>query len=92
MHLRDLPQLGRQGTGTDPRSHLTYSAAVRLAWPNGDLYAQQAEQDSYRFRGHRTGGVDGVKMMLVNYPNMPTGRTPTSDAAKVVVSVLNTAF
>ena len=30
-------------------------------------------------------GVEGVKIMLVNYPNMPTGQVPTEDLFKKII-------
>ena len=30
-------------------------------------------------------GLDGVKMMLVNYPNMPTGQTPSMELFKKII-------
>ena len=40
-----------------------------------------------RFRGdpREKAGLDGVKMMLINYPNMPTGQTPTMELFQQIV-------
>ncbi len=58
----------------------TYSAAVRLAGGTIVSYALDRENDFLPdFGAIERAGVDGVKIMFVNYPNMPTGRTPTPE-------------
>lgn len=58
----------------------TYSAAVRLAGGEMVTYALNKETN-FRpdFAAIEKAGLDGVKMMLINYPNMPTGQTPTME-------------
>lgn len=56
----------------------TYSAAVRLSGGQMVTYALNKQTGFLPdFEAIERGGLDGVKMMLVNYPNMPTGQTPT---------------
>ncbi len=38
------------------------------------------------FEAIEKAGLDGVKMMLVNYPNMPTGQTPTLELFERIVA------
>lgn len=58
----------------------TYSAAVRLSGGEMVPYALNEETDFYPdFEAIERAGLDGVKMMLVNYPNMPTGQKPTKE-------------
>ena len=52
----------------------TYSAAVKLAGGEMVTYALNKQTDFLPdFEAIEKAGLDGVKMMLVNYPNMPTG-------------------
>ena len=58
----------------------TYSAAVRLAGGEMLPYALNKETNFYPdFEAIERAGLDGVKMMLVNYPNMPTGANATPE-------------
>ncbi|MCM1352316.1 MAG: aminotransferase class I/II-fold pyridoxal phosphate-dependent enzyme [Alistipes senegalensis] len=64
----------------------TYSAAVRLAGGQMMPYALNKQTDFYPdFEAIERAGLDGVKMMLVNYPNMPTGQTPTRELLQKAV-------
>ena len=64
----------------------TYSAAVRLAGGQMVTYALNKQTGFLPdFEAIERAGLDGVKMMLVNYPNMPTGQTPTSELLQKVV-------
>ena len=58
----------------------TYSAAVRLSGGEIVPYALDEANDFLPdFCAIEQAGVEGVKLMFVNYPNMPTGRTPTPE-------------
>ena len=58
----------------------TYSAAVRLAGGEMLPYALNKQTNFYPdFDAIEKAGLDGVKMMLVNYPNMPTGANATPE-------------
>ena len=58
----------------------TYSAAVRLSGGVMVPYALNKQTDFYPdFEAIERAGLDGVKIMLVNYPNMPTGQVPTRE-------------
>ena len=64
----------------------TYSAAVRLAGGTMLPYALNKQTGFCPdFEAIEQAGLDGVKMMLVNYPNMPTGQTPTPELLQKVV-------
>ena len=64
----------------------TYSAAVRLAGGEMLPYALNKETNFYPdFEAIERAGLDGVKMMLVNYPNMPTGQTPTPELFQRII-------
>lgn len=64
----------------------TYSAAVRLAGGVMMPYAINKENNFYPdFEAIEKAGLDGVKMMLVNYPSMPTGQTPTMELFEKVI-------
>lgn len=65
----------------------TYSAAVRLAGGAIVPYALNRENDFLPdFGAIEQAGVEGVKIMFVNYPNMPTGRTPTPELFERLVA------
>ena len=58
----------------------TYSAAVKLAGGEMVTYALNKQTDFLPdFEAIEKAGLDGVKMMLVNYPNMPTGANATPE-------------
>ena len=64
----------------------TYSAAVRLAGGEMVTYALNKETNFYPdFAAIEKAGLDGVKMMLVNYPNMPTGQTPSMELFQKII-------
>ncbi len=64
----------------------TYSAAVRLAGGTMVPYALNKQTGFCPdFEAIEQAGLDSVKMMLVNYPNMPTGQTPTPELLQKVV-------
>lgn len=65
----------------------TYSAAVRLSGGRMVTYALNRQTGFLPdFEAIERGGLDGVKMMLVNYPNMPTGQTPTRELFEKLVA------
>lgn len=65
----------------------TYSAAVKLAGGEMVTYALNKQTDFLPdFEAIEKAGLDGVKMMLVNYPNMPTGQTPTLELFERIVA------
>ncbi len=58
----------------------TYSAAVKLSGGVMVPYALNKQTGFLPdFEAIEAAGLEGVKMMLVNYPNMPTGQTPTPE-------------
>ncbi|MCH5331135.1 MAG: aminotransferase class I/II-fold pyridoxal phosphate-dependent enzyme [Alistipes sp.] len=64
----------------------TYSAAVKLSGGVMQPYALNKENGFLPdFDAIESEGLDGVKIMLVNYPNMPTGQTPTPDLFEKLV-------
>lgn len=64
----------------------TYAAAVRLAGGEMLPYALTKENGFMPDFGQiERDGLDGVKIMLVNYPNMPTGQTPTRELFRRIV-------
>ena len=64
----------------------TYSAAVRLSGGEMLPYALNKQTNFYPdFEAIERAGLDGVKMMLVNYPNMPTGQTPTRELFEKII-------
>ncbi len=65
----------------------TYSAAVRLSGGVMVPYALNKQNDFYPdFEAIERAGLDGVKIMLVNYPNMPTGQVPTRELFERIVA------
>ncbi len=65
----------------------TYSAAVRLTGAQMVPYALNKQTGFYPdFDAIERAGLEGVKMMLVNYPNMPTGQVPTKELFERLVA------
>lgn len=65
----------------------TYSAAVRLAGGVMTPYALNKSNGFMPdFEAIEKAGLDGVKIMLVNYPNMPTGQTPTRELFEKIIA------
>lgn len=65
----------------------TYSAAVRLAGGEMVTYAlNKANGFTPDFEAIEAAGLEGVKMMLINYPNMPTGQTPTRELFEQIIA------
>ena len=65
----------------------TYSAAVRLAGGEMVTYAlNKANGFTPDFEAIEAAGLEGVKMMLINYPNMPTGQTPTEELFEQIIA------
>ena len=65
----------------------TYSAAVRLAGGEMVTYALNKATNFYPdFEAIEKAGLEGVKMMLVNYPNMPTGQTPSMELFEKIIA------
>ncbi len=64
----------------------TYSAAVKLSGGVMVPYSLNKQTGFLPdFEAIEAAGLEGVKMMLVNYPNMPTGQTPTPDLFEKLV-------
>lgn len=64
----------------------TYSAAVKLSGGVMVPYALNKQTGFLPdFEAIEAAGLEGVKMMLVNYPNMPTGQTPTPELFEKLV-------
>ncbi|MFI3281251.1 MAG: aminotransferase class I/II-fold pyridoxal phosphate-dependent enzyme [Rikenellaceae bacterium] len=64
----------------------TYSAAVRLAGGEMVTYAlNKGNGFTPDFEAIEAAGLEGVKMMLINYPNMPTGQTPTVELFEQII-------
>ncbi len=64
----------------------TYSAAVRLAGGEMVTYAlNKGNGFTPDFEAIEAAGLEGVKMMLINYPNMPTGQTPTIELFEQII-------
>ena len=62
----------------------TQTAFVEMCQIEG--YALNKQTGFYPdFEAIEKAGLDGVKMMLVNYPNMPTGQTPTMELFQKIV-------
>ncbi len=65
----------------------TYSAAVKLSGGVMVTYSLNKETGFLPdFEAIEAAGLEGVKMMLVNYPNMPTGQIPTPDLFEKLVA------
>ena len=65
----------------------TYSAAVKLSGSVMVPYSLNKQTGFLPdFEAIEAAGLEGVKMMLVNYPNMPTGQTPTPDLFEKLVA------
>lgn len=65
----------------------TYSSAVRLSGGTIVPYALNKRNGFMPdFEAMEREGVDGVKIMFVNYPNMPTGQTPTPELFERLVA------
>ena len=64
----------------------TYSSAVRLSGGEMVTYSLNKATNFYPdFDAIERAGLEGVKMMLVNYPNMPTGQTPSMELMQKIV-------
>ena len=65
----------------------TYSAAVRLSGGVMQTYAlNKANNFLPDFDAIEREGVEGVKIMLVNYPNMPTGQIPSNELFERIIA------
>lgn len=65
----------------------TYSAAVALCGGQMVEYPlNKANNFTPDFEAIEKAGLDGVKMMLVNYPNMPTGQLPTKELFEKIIA------
>ena len=65
----------------------TYNAAARLSGGVPVEYKLNKENGFLPdFEAIEKAGLDGVKMMIVNYPNMPTGQVPTMQLFKDLVA------
>lgn len=64
----------------------TYSAAVRLSGGEMVTYSLNEQNNFYPdFDAIEKAGLDGVKMMIINYPNMPTGQKPTRELFEKII-------
>ena len=64
----------------------TYSAAVKLSGGVMVPYSLNKQTGFLPdFEAIEAAGLEGVKMMLVNYPNMPTGQTPMPELFEKLV-------
>lgn len=65
----------------------TYSAAVELSGGVMLPYSLNKENNfTPDFEALEEAGLDGVKFMLINYPNMPTGQTPTKELFEKIIA------
>lgn len=65
----------------------TYSSTVRLSGGTIVRYALNKSNGFMPdFGAMERDGVEGVKIMFVNYPNMPTGQTPTTELFERIVA------
>ena len=65
----------------------TYSAAVRLSGGVMVPYSLNKATNFYPdFEAIEKAGLDGVKMMFINYPNMPTGQVPTPELFEKIIA------
>lgn len=65
----------------------TYSSAVRLTGCELLPYAlNKANGFMPDFEAIEAAGLEGVRLMFVNYPNMPTGQTPTRELFERIVA------
>ncbi|MFT4204420.1 MAG: aminotransferase class I/II-fold pyridoxal phosphate-dependent enzyme [Chitinophagaceae bacterium] len=65
----------------------TYSSNVALTGAELVPYALKAENDWYPdFEAIENNGLDGVKLMFVNYPQMPTGQPASIDVFEKLVA------
>ena len=65
----------------------TYTSAVTLAGGQMVTYPLNKENGFMPdFDAMEKAGVDDVKMMIVNYPNMPTGQTPTPELFERIIA------
>ena len=65
----------------------TYTSAVTLAGGTMVTYPLNKENGFLPdFAEIEKGGLDGVKMMIINYPNMPTGQTPTKELFEKIIA------
>ena len=69
----------------DP-GYAAYKAAVRMTGGEMVTYALNKANDFMPdFEAIERAGIEGVKMMFVNYPNMPTGQTPTRELFEKII-------
>ena len=65
----------------------TYSAGVQLSGGVMVPYSLNKETNFYPdFDAIEKAGLDGVKMMFINYPNMPTGQVPTPELFEKIIA------
>lgn len=65
----------------------TYASAVELSGGVMLPYSLNKATNFYPdFEAIEKAGLDGVKMMLVNYPNMPTGQMPTKELFEQIIA------
>ena len=64
----------------------TYTSAVTLAGGTMVTYPLNKQNGFLPdFDEMERNGLDGVKMMIINYPNMPTGQTPTRELFEKII-------
>ena len=70
----------------DP-GYAAYKAAVRMTGGEMVTYALNKHNDFMPdFEAIEAAGTEGIKMMFINYPNMPTGQTPTRELFEKIIA------
>ena len=70
----------------DP-GYAAYKAAVRMTGGEMVTYALNKHNDFMPdFDAIEAAGTEGIKMMFINYPNMPTGQTPTRELFEKIIA------
>ena len=69
----------------DP-GYAAYKAAVRMTGGEMVTYALNKHNNFMPdFEAIEAAGTEGIKMMFINYPNMPTGQTPTRELFEKII-------
>ena len=69
----------------DP-GYAAYKAAVRMTGGEMVTYALNKHNNFMPdFEAIEKAGTEGIKMMFINYPNMPTGQTPTRELFEKII-------
>jgi len=65
----------------------TYKSAAKIAGANVQPYTLKEENDWYPdFEELENSGLQNVKLMFVNYPQMPTGKLPAREMFEALIS------